>query len=258
MTYKTLFIGYGNMGRAIADSLDKQYQLEIVDPHAEQTKPNIHQSISSLPQNYQADITFFATKPQLIKEIISDYKPFLKEDTLIISILAGTKLDFFQTNLPQQKNFLRIMPNLASLKQQSVNLLYGKNLNEEQKTLSEDLTNSFGEAIWLEDENSFHAGTAISGSGPAYYFLFFELFKKYAKENNINENDAINMVLKTAEGALSIAKENNNFQDLINKVSSKGGTTEAAINEFNKDNILENIFQKALNAAKTRSEELSS
>jgi pyrroline-5-carboxylate reductase len=256
---KILFIGYGNMGRAIADSFAKSSdvkELVVIDPNYDEkiTKNiSIYNNVESL-KDFKADILLFAVKPQLIAKIASGYKEYISESTIIFSIAAGVNINFFQNLFPNQ-DVIRLMPNLAAMNNKSVNFLFCSNKNH--KNLADNLCSPFGKNIWLDSENQFHDATAASGSGPAYYFLFLEIFTEFLKEKGFEEEQAKNIAWQTADGAVSLAGKSQNFKELKEQVTSKGGTTAAGREVFEKDDALKKLFIKALDHASVRSKELS-
>jgi pyrroline-5-carboxylate reductase len=261
-----LQIGCGNMGAAILDALSNQSselstnKYSVIDPHNSHSikRDNISyfDSTQELPKDFQADIIIFAVKPQIIDQVITDSLNNIKENGLIISILAGTPISYFKEKYPGP--IIRIMPNLGAKEKTSMSFLYGEDLNKTHKEITESIAKTLGKFIWLKNEEDMHHVTAVSGSGPAYYFLFFKIFSEYLQSQNFTQTESKEITLQTAQAAIKLADGKENFDELIEKVTSKGGTTEAALSIFTKDSELENIFKQALDKAAKRSKELSS
>ncbi len=258
---KILQIGYGNMGKAITQAVLNKLpaaKFTIIDPAAfAKAKPalNFVATPDDLAEQ-KYDIILFAVKPQFIADIIPAYKNFVTTQTIVLSILAGTKLKFFTSNLATE-NVLRIMPNLGAKIGKSINFCYAAaECDTQLKQQATEFISAFGELYWLAREEQFAAATAVAGSGPAYYFLLFKIFSKYLTEHDFAAAEAQNIALKTAELAAQTALDQD-LAELITQVTSKGGTTEAALNEFYQDEQLETLIVKALDKAVERAEELS-
>jgi pyrroline-5-carboxylate reductase len=252
MSFKILQIGYGNMGSAIADAIisSKNYSIKIIDPNLKK-RTNFYHDLKQLNMA-EINLIIFAVKPQNISQVIEIYQELITKEAMIISILAGRKIDLFKKYFPDNK-IVRIMPNLAAKIKQSTNLAFTKDLNNKEKKEITILLNSFGSTIWLDNEEQFHAGTAISGSGPAYYFLLFKYFSSYLEQAGYNSENAKKIVLETASAATNLAIKEQDFSELTKKVASKGGTTEAALEVFEHDAELARLVNKALNAAVSKS-----
>ena len=148
------------------------------------------------------------------------------------------------------------MPNQPCLIGRGISALIASNLNEDEKALASYLFDSVGKSIWIENEDWMHTVTAISGSGPAYFYHMMELLTESAKSAGIPEQIAQELVIQTAIGSSQLAlNSSDDFETLRKKVMSPGGTTEAAFDSLEKNNIL-SIWTEAINAATQRSIEL--
>ena len=257
-----LCVGYGNMGKAIIDSLVDSVQIEqitVISPNLvseeKGEKMVLRKSLAELNAGYSPDLLLFAVKPQIIADIIEDYQDVINEDTIICSILAGKDINFFTKYFPKNK-ILRIMPNLAALQKESANFLIEKGLNAKEKQEIDNLLQSFGKNFWLENEQMMHSATAVAGSGPAYYFSFLEIFSSYLIEQGFDANTSKEIALQTAKGSIAVAEENMDFTNLKNSVTSKGGTTAAAREVFETGDSLKNLLYQALEAASNKSKTL--
>jgi len=248
------------MGKAIAGAIAGELadsELLIIDPRAQDSFSNenikLCSSVSEIG-DFQANIVIFAVKPQNIKEVMAEFANWVNKDAIIISILAGTTVSIFKETFPQNK-IVRVMPNLGAIISKSVNLAYSEDGDVSFKEKIGALLKSFGCTVWLNEESQLHAGTAVSGSGPAYYYLFLKIYAKYLENAGYEAEAAQEIAIETAEAASQTAK-GQNLDQLIKNVTSKGGTTEAALNVLDDD--LERLINESLDAAASRSVELSS
>jgi pyrroline-5-carboxylate reductase len=257
-----LTFGYGNMGKAILKNFinQKNYQISVIDPNLtsydKKDNLNFYNSISELEKDFSAKIILLAVKPQAIDKVISDIKKFITKDNFVISMLAGIETSYFEKNLTHSK-IIRIMPNIAASISASCNFTFAKNLDQQEKQFINNFIEKFGQIFWLEKEESFHAATSASGSGIAYFFQIFEYFEAYLLENNYSADMAKNIILQTAKSAAELAsRSDHSFAQLKSQVTSKNGTTAAALDSFSQNNLAD-IFKQALKAAEQRSKDLA-
>ena len=173
-------------------------------------------------------------------------------------MIAGKKISFFNNFLPRNNQFIRVMPNMPSMVEEGVScLVTNKNTSKKNINIITTLLNKIGKTYWLSKENDLDKITAISGSGPGYYFLFIDLLEKAAIRLGFTQKIAKELVYQTAFGSIKLLINNSkSAEKLINDIAIKGGTTEAAIKLFKKDNQLKNIIDKAVKAAHKRAVEL--
>ena len=269
---KLYFIGYGHMAEAIYQRLNKSpyeniFLIEKDDErriYIDKKKYAKTQSLKSLGgiKFYNSDIIILAVKPNQIKSICKEINSLILEEKdlpIVISIAAGVtttsiKDYIIQDNLPQLQsslNIFRAMPNLCAIHGDSVTGLFGSSIKDKF-----NLKNTVGEILWVKKESDLNIVTAISGSGPAYIFYIMEVMIKSAQELGLSEKDARKLVSMTIIGSGKMGVSIQNLKDQISKVSSKGGTTEAALQIFDKEN-LNLIFNQAIKAAHTKSKEIS-
>ncbi len=259
------FIGCGNMARSligglIANKLNPS-QLFAADPNQPQREAMHEQfGIEVYADNQaavdQAEVVVLAVKPQIMSDVLNSFSSI--KDKLIISIAAGITLDSIQLGLNETAAVVRVMPNTPALIQAgAAALIANEECSEAQKNIAESMMRSVGTAIWLDNESQMDAVTALSGSGPAYFFYFMEAMEKAAMEMGITENQARLLTIETALGAAKMALlSSHDPAKLRQDVTSPGGTTEAALNTFD-DNQLTQIIVKAMQAAQLRSQQLS-
>lgn len=262
------FIGCGNMSRSLIGGLIangvKPEQLLATDTDNEQRDAIAKQfNISTLADNKEAinkaDVVLLAVKPQVMHNVVSEIAESIKGTSkLIISIAAGVRLDSISGWLGGSTAVVRVMPNTPALIQAGAAALYAnKHTSKTQKNTAEAMMRSVGTAVWLDSEEQMDTVTALSGSGPAYFFYFMEAMEKAAIAMGLSEEHARLLTIETAVGASKMALlSSSDPAELRKQVTSPGGTTEQAINTFMQDKVDE-LIQKAMAAAKQRSIELS-
>ena len=276
---KLYFIGYGHMAEAIYQKLDKSLfenicLIEKDDDRRisiDKKKHGKTQLLKSLQgiKFCNSDIVILAVKPNQIKSICNEINSLIiekKDLPVVISIAAGVtttsiKDYIIQENLSHLQNFLNIyraMPNLCASNGDSITGLFGSSVSDitNSKNTVSEIFNSVGEILWIKKEADLNIVTAISGSGPAYIFYIMEIMINSAQELGLSEKDAKKLVTMTLIGSGKMGLSIQNLKEQISKVSSKGGTTEAALKVFEKEN-LGLIFNQAIEAAHARSKEIS-
>lgn len=205
------------------------------------------------------DVLVFAIKPQIFPEVLSPLAEALqKSQPLLLSIAAGIPIQSIDSWSGGGLAIVRCMPNTPALVESGAAGLYANHqVTEVQKTQAESLLRAVGIAIWVDSEPQIDVVTALSGSGPAYHFLVMEAMQAAAEQMGLPSKTAQLLSLQTAFGAAKLALESNvSFETLRQRVTSKGGTTEAALDKFN-DLKLKDMFADAMQAAADRSHELS-
>jgi pyrroline-5-carboxylate reductase len=276
---KLYFIGYGHMAEAIYQRLDKSLfenicLIEKDDDRRISIDKKKHCKTQLLKSIYgikfcNSDIVILAVKPNQIKSICNEINSLIiekKDLPVVISIAAGVtttsiKDYIIQENLSHLQNFLNIyraMPNLCASNGDSITGLFGSSVSDitNSKNTVSEIFNSVGEILWVKKEADLNIVTAISGSGPAYIFYIMEIMINSAQELGLSEKDAKKLVAMTLIGSGKMGLSIQNLKEQISKVSSKGGTTEAALKVFEKEN-LSLILNRAIEAAHARSKEIS-
>jgi pyrroline-5-carboxylate reductase len=269
MTDTTLaFIGGGNMagsliGGLITDGWDPA-RIRVADTSTQRLEQLEQQfSIKTTTSNTdaidQADIVVLAVKPQVIKSVAQELADIVaQQQPLVISIAAGIPASALGNWLGKSTAIVRAMPNTPAMVQSGATALYANtHINEDQRSIAESILRAVGIVIWVDDEAQMDAVTALSGSGPAYFFLFMEALQMAGQELGLPKDTARLLALQTAFGAAKMALESNeDAATLRHQVTSPGGTTEHAIRTF-QEGALEALVSKALLAAATRSRELA-
>lgn len=262
------FIGGGNMARSlisglIADGYDAD-RIWVTDP-AEAKLAELHGrfSVRTTASNIEAagaaDVVALAVKPQTLKGVAETLATTVQAaKPLIISIAAGVRERDIQRWLGGGLAIVRTMPNTPALVQGGATALYANPaVSEEQRDLAESILRAVGLTVWVNDEALMDTVTALSGSGPAYFFLVMEALEKAAVQLGLPRDTARLLTLQTAFGAAKMALESaEDAATLRARVTSPGGTTEQALAVLERNRIRE-ILEEALRAAHARSRELA-
>ncbi len=261
------FIGAGNMAQAILSGLLEENwnssQFIACDP-AEVSQQKMKALNVSLAEDNatlveQADIIVLAVKPQMVLKVLEPLTDLLSQQKpLIISIAAGVTIESLQKLSGGDCAVVRCMPNTPSLLRLGATGMYAsEKVSDAQLAIAESIMQAVGLAFWVDDESLLDAVTAVSGSGPAYFFLLIEAMQKVGEELGLSQAVSRDLVIQTAIGAAHMTKESDlDAQQLRRNVTSPNGTTEAAINDF-KNNNFEAVVQSALTKAFKRSQELA-
>lgn len=251
-------LGFGNMGKAIFNLLKNDPENIFFVHSLEKIRKKGIKSLSSPHELFECcDIVFLCIKPQDF--YTSSYFEPITGDPTVISIMAGVKIESIRKAL-NAKKIIRAMPNLALQVGHSVTGWYTDNLfNTSELSGIEKIFAAFGTSIRLDNEDMLNSITAISGSGPAYVFLFIDALEKAAINMGFNKESAKKAVIGTIEGSLLYLERERetSIENLIERVKSKKGTTEAALNAINIEKYYSS-WKHATEKARKRSEELSS
>ncbi|WP_095137542.1 pyrroline-5-carboxylate reductase [Pseudomonas sp. Irchel s3a10] len=260
------FIGAGNMAASLIGGLRAKglqaSHIRASDP-GEETRQRVsaEHGIETFADNAQAiegvDVIVLAVKPQAMKAVCEAIRPSLKPQQLVVSIAAGITCASMTAWLGKQP-IVRCMPNTPALLRQGVSGLYATSeVTAEQRQQAEELLSAVGIALWLNEEQQLDAVTAVSGSGPAYFFLLIEAMTAAGVKLGLPKEIAEQLTLKTALGAAHMAVSSDvDAAELRRRVTSPNGTTEAAIKSFQADGF-EALVEKALGAAAHRSAEMA-
>ena len=257
-------IGVGNMGTAILEGLFKKKiakpaQVWVYDKFPEKVSAftkhwKVHPASSSLDVVKNSKILLLAVKPQDLEEASTAFKPFLRSNHVIISILAGTPIAKIKKIVGSGTKIVRAMPNLGAKVGEAMTALTGD--HGQAMKLAERIFSGCGKTLRL-DEKHFDLVTAVSGSGPAYFFHLMELLEEVGIANGLSKTAARLLAIQTAVGGSLLAQSaKESPAELRAMVTSKGGTTAAALNVMEKENFAE-TFRKAVHAARDRSREMS-
>jgi len=264
---KILIIGAGNMGLTYAKGFLRSHIvnkegimiLEKSVDKEESLRDLGFENIYFTPGEYikNADLVILAVKPQNTQELFESIKEYIGSDQVVLSIMAGVKMSTISECLGVNK-IIRAMPNLASQIGQSMTVFTSTDdVTRIELVMVQNLINTTGKSIYTGEENMLDAATAISGSGPAYVLFFMDALYEAAKDMGFAPSEAGLLVTQTFKGTIDLYnRSNHSAKEWIQKVASKGGTTEAALNSFESCGLQENIKEGAISALK-RAIELS-
>ncbi|MGM0634943.1 MAG: pyrroline-5-carboxylate reductase [Bacteroidota bacterium] len=263
---KVLVIGAGNMGLTYSEGMAQspllnRKNLMIHDLSADKIASlkevsyfDVYEKLEdALPQ---ADIVFIGVKPYHSEDLFGKMKPMVNDSQIFVSLMAGVTIENIQNGL-NVKKVVRTMPNLpAKVGKGVTSYTESKEVSRIELLMVRNLLDTTGEAIRVKNEEFINKSTGISGSGPAYIFYFMESMLEAAKKMGFSENDSKVLVSNTFEGAIALF----NDADLtpatwMDRVASKGGTTRAALNSMDDNNVKE-LIEKAAFAAFDRAVEL--
>ena len=258
------FIGGGNMAQALIGGLLSRglpaTRVTVSDPveHVRELlqAKDIHVTDNNIDAIRDADIVVLAVKPQVLADVL---KPLngLFTDKLIVSIVAGAEIQTISA-FTGTEMVVRVMPNTPALVQTGAHGLFAYPVVDDAKReLASQVLAATGLTLWVKSEDQIDAVTAISGSGPAYFFYMMESMIRAGKNMGLDEKTATALTLQTALGAAQMAITSSNTPaELRKNVTSPNGTTQAALEVFDRAQISQNI-QTALAAAQKRSQELA-
>ncbi len=274
---KIAFIGAGNMARAIIIGLVNSgiNATDIMVANPSETKRlnlaeefGVQQTADNLKASAFADVIVLCVKPHFITDVCTQISQEINIcEKLFVSVAAGRTVAQIQQALSGQqvtkeatKNaaVVRVMPNTPSQLGLGMSGLFASNeVTTEQKVIAEKLMIAVGKIIWLATEDKINDIIAIAGSAPAYFFLFMEAMEQHAQHLGFSATESRMLVQQTALGATQMVAHNNvDISTLRANVTSKGGTTHAAIEQFKHDGI-EKMVKNAMNAAIARAEEMA-
>ncbi len=265
---KIAFIGGGNMASAMIHGLlsstpTAQHSITVVEPYAPTRELLIELALPSVQAfadtaraaaagGLDADIVILAVKPQVMAEVAQGLAPYVKQQ-LVLSVAAGIRMKDLSRWLGGHQRLVRAMPNTPALIGMGIaGVTAFPGVTPAQKALAEALLKSVGEVVWIEDEAKIDAVTAVSGSGPAYVFLVLEAMQAAGEKMGLSTQQAATLARHTVRGAAELAQRSDEAPSVLReRVTSKGGTTAAALAVMNSHGLIE-IFAEALQAAQAR------
>lgn len=262
------FIGAGNMARALAAGLIRNGwnpdRIVLADPDAGQrTAVAEHLGVATFADNTEvvrrADVLVLAIKPQVLKDVTGELAPMVQANRpLVVSVAAGVRTGDVERWLGGNLPVVRVMPNTPALiGSGAAGLFANTRVDAAMRDQAEHIMRAVGVVVWLKDEGLMDVVTALSGSGPAYFFLIMESLEKAAIRHGLDRDTARLLTLETAFGAAKMALEGAEEPAALRlRVTSPGGTTEAAIGVLMKSG-LDKLMDDAVVAAIARSRELA-
>jgi pyrroline-5-carboxylate reductase len=263
---KIAFIGGGNMAAALIGGLIKRgtspADLYAIDPNDDARQRNeqqfgIRTAAAADAALASYDAVVLAVKPQILKSVAEALAPHLNASQLAISIVAGIRSDDLSRWLNGHQRIVRVMPNTPALIGMGVaGLAATAGVDEAGRALASQVLGAVGDTVWFDDEAKIDAVTAISGSGPAYVFYFIEAMQEAARQLGMDEAQGRALAVATFTGAAQLAAQSGEPASVLReRVTSKGGTTAAALASFDASGVKEAIVRGAL-AAEARAREM--
>lgn len=262
---KITFLGGGNMANALIGGLLKQgfvaTDIHVIDPGAEARDKlqaayavNCHANAETMPA--ETDILLLAVKPQQMKEACAPLLGKLGQ-AVVVSIAAGLNLETLARFLGGHRKIVRCMPNTPALIGAGITGLFAlPEVSEDEKAAADRVLRAVGSTVWVADEAKMDGVTALSGSGPAYVFLFIEAMQQAAADLGFSAEQARQLAIETVQGAAALAAQSPDPASVLReRVTSKGGTTEAALLTMAEQGVKAGIIA-GVKAAEARGREL--
>ncbi|MEW5677316.1 pyrroline-5-carboxylate reductase [Flavobacterium enshiense] len=263
---KIAIVGYGNMGKTYAGSFIHSRFIKSDDILVFSRSIPAEKETFGIPgSNFftevnnrisEVDIVILSVKPQDFASVAGSLKEYVSDKQVLLSVMAGVKIETIEKQLECSK-IVRSMPNIATQIGMGMTVFSASPfIDRKELFIVQNLINTTGKSVYVEEEKLIDAATAVSGSGPAYVFYFMNAMIEAAQQLGFSQSEAELLVNQTFIGAINLQNGNSlSNQEWITKVASKGGTTEKALEVF-KANATENVIQKAISAANDRALEL--
>ncbi len=254
-----LLVGCGRMGSAMARGWLGQHDVIVFDPHAEApagARSVARIDLATLPTDL---IIVLAVKPQMAEEVLSFLRPLMERGSLLVSVMAGITLSSLQSRLGGSTRLVRCMPNTpAAIGKGITAAVADRAVSKADQALVDTLLGAVGEVVWLDDEHHLDMVTAVSGSGPAYFFAFVEAMARAGVAGGLEPELAMRLARSTFVGAAGLTESDlASVAQLREQVTSPGGTTAAALARFAEFDALDCLVARAVDTAAKRSRELS-
>lgn len=258
------FIGFGNMGSAIVKGIIKENIFSNINIIENDKSKFINYSGSEInfKEKIDSDISnskfiWLCVKPQSFQYLADEIKSFLNNNQILISIMAGIKIDQIK-RLSNHSKIIRVMPNTPAQVSKGMSVWKSTNeVNHEEKKITVNMLNSFGKSIEAQSEDIIDTATALSGSGPAFIYKFLESLVLAGTKSGLSDSVSYTLAKETLIGSSELLRISNKTpKELREAVTSPGGTTEAGLN-FLEENKIEEIISGTIKAAINRSIKLS-
>ena len=267
---RILIVGCGKMGTALVNGwlndgleIENLKIIEIGDhdkikKNLNNAAVSIHSNISELSECFSPDIIVFAIKPQVAQNLLPLYARYTKTQKLFLSIMGGLTTSLLKKFLGEKAKVVRAMPNTPSAIGKGVSVIFaGADISNSDKEVCKELLETVGSCEWIASEESIDAVTALSGSGPAYVFYLSEAMAEAGVELGLSHELSDRLARLTIDGSGSLLTQKNiPAVDLRENVTSKGGTTEAALKVLGENNVFKKLIRNAIRKAQERSIQL--
>lgn len=260
------FIGGGNMAQALIGGLMSNgtpaEAIRVADPSEEQRQrlardTGVRVYADNIEAVRGASAVVLAVKPQVMDQVLASVTTGLEAASLVISVAAGVPIGRIQRGLSGHQRIVRAMPNTPALYRAGVTgLVAAPGVSEAEQSLATQLLEAAGDVVWVDDEAQMDVVTAVSGSGPAYFFALVEQLSAAGQRAGLSPETAARLARQTAYGAgMMLAKADTSAEQLRIRVTSPGGTTAAALESL-AENEFSRIIDEAVQAAVRRGREL--
>lgn len=254
-----LLIGCGRMGGAMARAWSASERVYVYDPQAGDVPGTVRierLSSESLPMPLTVVV---AVKPQVLADVLPQLAPFARAGCLVLSVVAGATLARFGEALGADARLIRTMPNTpAAIGRGVTAAVAAPGVTAADRDRADELLRALGQTLWLADEDQMDAVTAVSGSGPAYFYRFTEALARAGEACGLPADAAMALARATFTGAAALADTTDDPLDALRiEVTSPGGTTAAALGELDREGAIDRLVARAVRAAAARSQELS-
>lgn len=264
--YKIGFIGAGKMASAIIKGLIKTNFLNPENIIASQVEDNIDEKskilgIKVIKDNLEiaknSEIIFIATKPNQVQDVLAEISKEISEDNLIVSIAAGVTTEKLEKNLPQSTRVIRVMPNTPALVGEGMSgMVGGKFAKKEDLDYIQKLLSTIGKCIVVDNEAQIDIVTAISGSGPAFYYKVINEIARAGEKLGLDYDKALMLSIQTAIGSAKMALHREiSMEELISNVATKGGCTRVGVDCMDNNNT-EKLFFEVIESTTKKAHEL--
>ena len=260
MTRRIAFVGGGNMAYALATRLARRtFDVVVSEPVAEQ-RARFAAPVSTTPHNLVAvrgaSTVVLAVKPQVLESVVREIAPGMRDDQLVVSIAAGVPMTALERWLGNGRALVRCMPNTPALVGAGISgLIANAAATPDQRNEAEAILRAAGEVVWFESDTDLDAVTALSGSGPAYFFAVIEALAVAGTNIGLDPDTARRLVVATARGAAIMAADDDPAELRV-RVTSPGGTTARALSILDERSFPESL-DAAVRGAFERSRELA-
>ncbi|NML73007.1 pyrroline-5-carboxylate reductase [Rhizobium sp. S-51] len=262
-----VLVGAGNMGGAMLSGWLKSgvpgSSVTVIDPGPSASMmAQINEAGATyskeVPADLKAGILFLAVKPQVMEAVLPPLKPLVGPDTVVVSVAAGKTLSFMETHLGKAA-MVRAMPNTPAMIGRGVTGAFANPaVNADQRDIVHRLLKVSGPVEWLDSEDQINAVTAVSGSGPAYVFYLVECMAEAGRKAGLQADLAMRLARETVAGAGELLHQSPDAASRLRQnVTSPAGTTAAALSVLMADDGMQPLFDKAIEAARVRAEELA-
>ncbi len=255
-----LLAGWRNQGIAAADIVVVEPSDDLAASIRQQHGVTVVANAAGLPRDLAPAVLVFAVKPQVMGEVVPQFRHVAEAGAVVLSIAAGSTIGLFERELGVSTPIVRSMPNTpASIGRGITALCANSHVTADQRRAAQALIEAVGEAVWVGDEHLMDVVTAVSGSGPAYVFLLIEALADAAEKYGLPADTAERLAEVTVTGAGELARQSEETAaELRRHVTSPGGTTEAALDELMGANrSMHNLLDRAVAAAIQRGKDLA-